>query len=294
MPDAKSRLSVFSYLDYRAFLTDYCKQARQENRRFSNRHFAMRAGLPVSNASLLSKVRAGKRKLTLDLRFKFAKALELTGEEFRYFDLLVQFNQAERMEAKNHFYAELAKYRGSRAKILKSDEYRYYSKWHYSVLRALFGYDQKEKNPQALAKRLFPAVTPQEVEEAIRVLLDLKLVKRLANGYAVAENHVATQREIRDLAARNRLYEMMRLALDALDQVRAEFREYNSLTVFVSEKGFRSIKERIQSFREELRELVEQDKGEDRVYTLAMQLFPNVRIAGMEEGGAPAKDGGKA
>jgi len=282
MSDAEQPLNIFDYLDYRAFLAEYCRRAKEENPLFSNRHFAAKAGLPVSNASLLSKVIAGKRNLTLDLRFKFGKALGLIGEEFRYFDLLVQFNQATRMEAKNHFFSELAKYRGSRAKIIKSDEYQYYSKWYFSVVRAFFGYNQKEKNPQAIARKLFPAVTPKEVEDAIRVLLDLKLIKRLANGYAVTENHIATEREILDLAGKNRMYEMTRLAMETFDHVPAEWREYNALTVYISKEGFRSIKERIQSFREELREMVEKDRREDRVYTLTMHLFPNVVIPELE------------
>ena len=284
MSDAETPFSIFDYLDYRAYLAEYCRRAKEENPLFSNRHFAAKAGLPVSNASLLSKVIAGKRNLTLDLRFKFGKALGLIGEEFRYFDLLVQFNQATRMEAKNHFFSELAKYRGSRAKIIKSDEYQYYSKWYFSVVRAFFGYNQKEKNPQAIARKIFPAVTPKEIEEAIRILLDLKLIKRLANGYAVTENHIATEREIMDLAGKNRMYEMTRLAMETFDQVPAEWREYNALTVYISKEGFTSIKDRIQSFREELREMVEKDRKEDRVYTLTMHFFPNVVVPELEEG----------
>ncbi len=278
MKAAKSIFSIFEYLDYRAFVAEYCRRAKEENPVFSNRHFAAKAGLPVSNASLLSKVIAGKRNLTLDLRFKFGKAMGLIGEEFRYFDLLVQFNQATRMEAKNHFFSELAKYRGSRAKIIKSDEYQYYSKWYYSVVRAFFGYNQSEKNPQVIARNLFPPVSPKEVEEAIKVLLDLKLIKRLANGYAVTDAHISTEREILDLAGKNRMFEMTRLAMETLDQVPAEWREYNALTVYISKHGFQSIKERIQSFREELREMVEKDRQEDRVYTLTMHFFPNVVI----------------
>jgi uncharacterized protein (TIGR02147 family) len=289
MKEARERPSVIEFLDYRQFLTEYCRHAKDENPLFSNRHFAAQAGLPVSNASLLSKVIAGKRNLTLDLRFKFGKALGFSGEEFRYFDLLVQFNQATRMEAKNHFFSELAKYRGSRAKVLKSEEYTYYSKWYYSVVRAFFGYNQKEKNPQAIARKIFPPVPAKDIEEAIKLLLDLKLIKRLANGYAVTESHISTEREIMDLAAKNRMYEMTRLALETFDQVPAEYREYNALTVYISKKGFRSIKERIQSFREELRELVEKDSGEDRVYTLTMQLFPNVVLPDVDDGDEQGK-----
>lgn len=285
-----TRPLVFDFLDYRQFLNEYCRFAKEENPLFSNRHFAAQAGLPVSNASLLSKVIAGKRNLTLDLRFKFGKAIGFSGEEFRYFDLLVQFNQTTRMEAKNHFFGELAKYRGSRAKVLKSEEYKYYSKWYYSVVRAFFGYNQKEKNPLAIARKIFPPVPAKDIEEAIKLLLDLKLIKRLANGYAVTESHISTEREIMDLAAKNRMYEMTRLALETFEQVPADFREYNALTVYISKKGFKSIKERIQGFREELRELVEKDSDEDRVYTLTMQLFPNVVLPDLDD----EKENGKA
>jgi uncharacterized protein (TIGR02147 family) len=69
--------------------------------------------------------------------------------------------------------------------------------------------------------------------------------------------------------------ELMEMARDALGTVPAASRQYNSLMFSISEKGFQSIKERIRSFQEELRDIIERDQQEDRIYTLSMQLFPN-------------------
>jgi len=77
------------------------------------------------------------------------------------------------------------------------------------------------------------------------------------------------------MATRQHLHDLVGLAMDALDTVPPDRRQFNALMFSVSETGFRAVKDRISSFQEELREIVDRDSGEDRIYTLTMQLFPN-------------------
>src|SRR3954467_8725455 len=102
--------SVYDYLDYRRYLSDYLTARRLIDAKFSLRAFAVKAGLPLSNSSFFSKVIAGKRNLTLDKQFRLAKAMKLSNNEIKYFGLLVQFNQSKDPEGKQHFYAQLAKH----------------------------------------------------------------------------------------------------------------------------------------------------------------------------------------
>ncbi len=275
MNKTKPNPVIYEYLDYRQYLGDYCASQKAQDINFSNRYFARKAGLPNSNASLLSKIIGGKRNLSMTQRFKFAKGLDLTNDELKYFDILVQFNQAENVEAKNHFFHELSHYRGSRAKVLPTAEFHYYAKWYFSVVRAYLGLNPNERNPAIIARRLIPQITSEQVQEALQVLLDLKLIKKLANGYAVTDKHITTEKGAHGEANKKRTLDMIHLAIDVFDKVPVESREYNAITVYVSEKGYKSMQERIRSFREELRELVEKDSQEDRVYTLNLQLFPN-------------------
>lgn len=271
---------ILQYLDYRVYLADFCENRRRSDPDFSQRSFAKDAGLPKSSSSLLPAVLKGRRNLSQNLRVKFAKGLGLPEREARYFDLLVQFNQAKGMPEKNHFFAQLAKFRTSRAYILGETQFEFFSKWYYSAVRNFFGMHNKERNPAVIAGKLFPEVTASQVEESIRLLLELGLIKRTANGFVTTEKHIFTPRDVQAKAAREHMRELTRMSMEVMEKVPQESRQYNAIMFTISPQGFTAVKERMRSFLEELREIIDRDQGEDRIYSLTMQLFPNSQSSG--------------
>lgn len=270
--------NVFTYLDYRAYLKDVFRMRKESEPGFSVRSFARKAGMPPTSATLVSKVILGKRGLNPGLLFKFAKALDLKGDVLRYFEIMVQFNQAKETDVKNHFFAELSKFRTHQAKHLATDQFSIYDKWYYQVLRAYFGIHRDQNNPVTIGREIFPPLSPSDVEQAIRTLLDAKLIRRKANGYTVTEPHIVLPLGTGTKPSKAHIRQMTQLSLELLDEVPADSREYNSLTMYLSKGCFENIRDRIRSFREELKVLLDNDNGEDRIYTLSMQLFPNSRL----------------
>ncbi len=268
------RPNVIEYLDFRAYLLDFCTHQKKANPSFSLRTFSARIAPTLSDASLISAVLKGRRQISAALRPKVAKALGLKRLETGYFDLLVQFNQSKSLEEKNNLFLDLAKFRNSRAKIVGESQYKYYSKWHHAVIWSYIGMQKKRVDPARITKEVYPALTLPQVEESIKLLLDLKLIKKIANGYAVTDNHITTEKEFRGLVARKFNQELIGLSLDAVDRVPAPLRQYNTMIASVSEEGFKNIRERMSSFNEELKDLVDKDKQTDRVYIVCMQLWP--------------------
>jgi uncharacterized protein (TIGR02147 family) len=277
-PNQPSLPSVFDYLDYRRYLADWLTARRLIDPGFSLRAFALKAGLPLSNSSFFSKVISGKRNLTLDLQFRIAKALKLGATEIKYFGVLVQFNQSKDPEGKQHLYSELARYAKSKARIIGMEGYEYYSRWQNSSVRAYFGIDQKENNPASIGRKVFPQVPAKEVEDAIQLLLRLGMISRTANGFGLRDANIAVERENKDFVGKLRIQEMLKLAHDVFNHVPPGDREYSAMTVYISKQGYRSLQEKIRAFREEVKSLVGSDKGEDRIYTLGMQFFPNNQL----------------
>lgn len=275
-PDAPPQ--ILHYLDYRDHLRDHYAYRKIVDGDFSQRTFAREAGLPPSCSSLLPAVIKGRRQLSQNLRIKFGKAMRLGEREYRYFDLLVQFNQAKGMTEKNFFFAQLSKFRSSRAQIVGETQYRFFSKWYYSAVWNYFGIDQKQRHPAVIAANILPPITPGQTEEAIKLLLELGLIKKTASGYAVAERHIYTEKNVRAMAARQHIQELGSMAMELFQTLPADQRQYNALMFHVSKNGFETIKERIRSFQEELREIIDRDSKEDRVYSLTMQLFPNSKV----------------
>jgi uncharacterized protein (TIGR02147 family) len=278
-PDPKATPpQILQYLDYRDYLRDYYAQRKAVDAGFSQRSFAREAGLPPSCSSLLPAIIKGRRQLSQNLRIKFGKAMKLGDRDYRYFDLLVQFNQAKGMTEKNFFFAQLAKFRSSRARIVGETQYRFFSKWYYSAVWNYFGIDQKQRHPAIIAANILPPITPTQAEEAVKLLLELGLIKKTASGYAVAERHIYTEKNVQAMAARQHIQELGGMAMKVFETLPAEQRQYNALMFSISKDGFQSIKDRIRSFQEELREIIDRDNKEDRVYTLTMQLFPNSKV----------------
>ena len=68
--------------------------------------------------------------------------------------------------------------------------------------------------------------------------------------------------------------ETMRLGMKALPQVQSIKREYSTLNMNVSKKGFLKVKNKLIQTRKEIIEMTNKDSDEDRVYQLNVQLFP--------------------
>lgn len=281
----KSSPDLFQYLDYRAFLKDHFQHLKRLNPAFSQRQFSRGISPSFSESGHLTAIIKGRKNLTQDLRVKLARQLGLKDKEFDYFNLLVQYNQAG-PEEKHLFFQQLAKFKESAVRLLSEGECKFYSEWHYSVIWNYFGIHRNQRNPAEIAKQITPAITPAQVEDAIRLLLELKLIVKTANGYSVSQDrHLDTpqqyspaEREVWGMMLKRWHGQFLEMAPRMLEQTQPDQRCYDTLVFTVSPARFEKVKERVQDFLDEMRELFNNDKGEDRVCTLSLQLFPNSRV----------------
>jgi uncharacterized protein (TIGR02147 family) len=278
---SETRPEIFQYLDYRVYLKDWFAFERTKGKRTSLRAFSARILPALSSSGLLSGVLKGKKNLGPTLRTKFAKALQLKPREAQFFELLVQFNQAEDLEEKNQFFAQLSRFGKSKAKLIHQGQYLFFSRWYYAVVWNYFGINQKQKNTAHIAAAIYPPLSTAQVEEAIRLLLELGLIKKLANGYAVTENHLTTEPEFRDITAAQYNQQFLHLATESIHHVAASHRQFGTKVFSSSFSTISLIKEKVAQFHEEVQEILDQDLRSDCIYTLGTYLYPNTQLAGM-------------
>lgn len=275
---SKTSPIIFEYLDFRVFLKDYYDYQKANTPHFSYRNFAKAGGIPLSSASILAAVIKGTRNLSQSYMVKFSLAMKLADRESNFFKNLIQFNQSKSMEEKNYFFSLISKVRGSRAAIIKKSQAKFYSCWYYVVVWNYLCSHPKNSSPQEVAKKIFPSISVNQAKEAIQLLIDLGLIQRLANGYKPVEQHLSTEKNTGGAFTREYMRELITMSSQILPDVPQAFRQYNALVFSLSEKGFSTIKDRMRTFQEELRTIIEKDKEEDRVYTLTMQLYPNTKV----------------
>ena len=250
-----------------------CAYHKKTNRAFSHRMFSRLAGLKSSN--FLKLVMDGKRNLSRNTVFKFAKALKLTRSETHFFEPLVFFGQARNVEEKNRYFERLTQFRSlCEIKTIEASQYDYFSNWYFVALRELVDHPDFSENPETINRKLGLKLKTHEVEQAIKTLLDLKVIERGANGrLKTADERLATSPDIADLAVINFQKEMIKKAEEALEQTPVAQRDISSLTVNLTREQFDHIRERLGQVRREIHAAVTASPQSKAVYQINFQMF---------------------
>lgn len=278
-------VSVFEFLDYRAFLRAYYDSEKKRRPAFSHRFFSRQAGLRSPN--FLKLVMDGERNLGPDTVPKFAHAIGLTGEAAAFFTDLVAFNQAETVAEKNRAFERISGSRRFRsARRIDGDLFRYLSHWYYPAIRELAARADFQESAKWIAAQLRPRIPVVEAEKALALLLSLGLLVRdEATGRVVrGEPTLTTEHQVvTTLGVRNFHRQMLERASDSIETVKAHRRDLAALTVCVRPETAALVKERIHRFREELTALCDADESGSVVYQLNVQWFPLSVTPGEED-----------
>lgn len=271
--DGQSKISVYEYLDYRAFLRDQYAQSKSE-KGLTFRGFSARAGL--SSPNYLQLVMAGKRNLTSQMAARFAKALNLDRDACDYFVELVNFTQSKSNPEREASFGRLTGFRSYRqARPLDVAQADYHSYWYIPAVRELVANPSFRDDPSWISRMFLPRITPDEAAHALRVLLDLNLLSRDDNGSVhQSEALVSTGAEAKGVNIPRYHRVMMERASAAIDLVPATDRDISSLTLCLGSGGLRKLKERIARFRKEILELSVLETAPSQVIQVNFQLFP--------------------
>ncbi len=265
---------VYDYLDYRVFLKDLFEYNKNHRNNFSYRFFSREAGF--SSPNFLKLVTEGQRNLTNTSIAKIAKGFRLKKQESEFFEDLVFMNQADTHDEKNRYYRKMLAVREyiNNHRIDKA-KYEYFSKWYYPAIREIITFNNHRLTPAQIAQRLNPQISPREAERALKLLMELELISKDADGcWQRSDKVVTTGAEVQSHVIANFHREMLTLATESIERFPSEERDITALTLSVSHHALVDIKARMTSFRRELLELATEDENSDQVYQINFQVFP--------------------
>ena len=247
-------------------------------RHFSYRQFSRKAGYASPN--YLRLIADGKRNLSHESIGRFARALELTAKEHEAFEALVLLDQAKSDSERNLYYARLRKTRAkaSSAGRLEQAQFDVYSSWYVLPIREMVLLPNFREDPQWIARRLEPAIKPSQASQALELLLKVGLISRNAEGRLVpSEIKLATPPKVQSLAFRNYHRALLDHSAQALDRLSTNKRNITSVTVGMSSRQYDLVCKKIEEFRMELLDLIEDDPTPDHdkeVHLLGFQVVP--------------------
>ena len=276
--------SIFDYTNYREYLKEYYDTQKKLNDKFSHRYFARIAGFKTS--SFLRLVMDGKRSLSFESIKRFIKAMKLKKREADYFEALVFFNQSKSDLDRDHYYEIMQQLR-IKVKVtgLKKDQYEFYTKKHYAIIREMVALPHFKEDYEWLAGELKGDVEAFEVKKAIDLLLRLELLKRDDAGKLYQrDTTLSTPAEVSSRGLFMFQNSMLRSARDALLSVPAPYRDFTSVTVPIPMDQLPKLKKMIEKFRGEVINFI--NAGSDNysgVFQFNLQLFPVTKLNNNKE-----------
>lgn len=269
--------NIFSYNDFRKFLSDYYVCRHAEEPEFSKAYICRELGLP-NTRSYFHDVLNGKSVSELKVPL-FIKLTGLDSDEARYFRVLVRFNQCNDPEEKELLLDQLVTLNRTPQRLLSSDAFAYYKEWYHSVVKAILEVVDFKDNYADLAKRLLPPITTGEARASIKLLLDLGLVRKNDHGFLKSTDKVvstgAFAREDIIHRFQAKCFDAARFAIISSDK---QPKRILTKTISISEAGYKRLEKRLEKFSAEIRTIVHKDESQaDKVYQLAVALFPQMR-----------------
>lgn len=268
-----SELSIYTYLDYRKYLRDRYAQIRQRESSFTLRRIADLVGL--KSAGHVTNILNGNRGIPLRAVVRFARAFGLLKRETAYLELLVHYDAAKTHVERKYYFEKIALAQRKNHVVVERDKYEFYDKWYYSAVRELVEVYEIRDDYNELARLLVPSITPAEARKALELLASLKLIYKDTDGrWRRRDTVIVTPQEWSSLAIRSFQIETAGLGRHALEKVPRDHRDISTITMSISQRTFKRLKELLEQWRQEVFALAASDEAPDQVFELNLQLFP--------------------
>jgi len=263
---------IEQYDNYRTFLNDYITEQKARFSYFSNRYFCRKAG--IKSPSLCAEVIDGKRNLTEATINAFAKGMGLTDRDGEYFRLLVHYNQSKTIDEQTLFLTELKKFRRKTVtETIPVDHFGYFEHWYNPALRELACLARWNGDYDLLGRLLTPQISAAAARRGVELLLKMGYIAPNEDGtYRQTTPALVTGNNVVGVRGLNR--QMGELGIASIENVPVSERYVSSMTVGVSEKTYHALEKEIESFKDRLRSIVDEDDRADRVYNVNIHLFP--------------------
>lgn len=268
-----TRPTIYTYESYRKFVEDFLNYFKRTKRAFSIRNFTKQSGF--SSPSFYQSIIQGRRNISDESSLKVGQAFGLNKEEQKFFDLLIQFEQASNDEEANQTYEKLTKNRNfQKYHTLRKAQYEYFSKWYYPVIREMVALDNFKEDYDWIAQLFEPALDRINVQQCIDHLEKIGLLTRDENGKLRQSSAKLTTGSKVDSLLISRYHEKtLERAQQAIYDLKTEDRELRGIVLACPEEAMEKLVQKVEEFRKSiLEDFGELLPGSNKIFQIGIQV----------------------
>jgi uncharacterized protein (TIGR02147 family) len=266
-------LILYRYEDYRLYLKDFFSHQKANVSGFTHRTFANLAGF--SSSSFCLHVMQGHKNLSGDSIQKLLTGMNLEGAAARYFEALVQYNQAKTFHDREFFFSELNKIRRKTLFYrVNKRQFILYSEWYFSVIRELAVYSNWNGDYQLLGSMVVPPLSAEKTRKTVDTLIQAGLLLYNEDGTLHQNSPVVSADDAPAVIVNKLKKDFMLKALEAEEKFRKPAKYSSSATISMSIATFNKAKGMIDDLRQQLLTMALNDNEVDQVFQVNFQMFP--------------------
>lgn len=272
----KDFADIYQFTHFRKYLAEYQRQRAKSEPEFTRTEICNRLGLEKTR-SYFADVLRGK-KVSPRMVQKFSDVLGLDRKKSRYFEALVQFDQAKNDVERKSAMEELLRLNPNPQLLLNSDSYEYYAKWYHSALFAILDVVDVGDDLSAISKRIFPRVSPGKLQESLQLLSKLGLVAKNEDGFwKPTRDSVSSGPKNNAELVREYQLQCFELSKEALLAQGKTPHLASTLVFSLSTNAYKTLESELQEFKSKVRRIIAEDSEKaTEVYHLNIHLFSNL------------------
>jgi len=274
--------NLFGHQSIKSFLNAFVEMKKKDNSKWTLGQWAKQLGL--AQTASLSRVLSGERKAGPVLIKAFIDYFDFSPNEaefFRYLGVL------ERVENDPDIYLlTIQKLKSLHPSgdffYVRFDLDQAIANWYYECLIEMTRLPDFKNCIDWIQQNLLFPLSKEEIDQAIKTLIRLELLQYNEDSKLVPTSYFREYpQDIVNQAARENVRQNLRLALDAIESVPIEKREFNNLIFCLKNSDISLAKEMIREFRKKFCQAIDSPKA-DEVYVLQIELFPYTKIQSIQ------------
>lgn len=220
-------------------------------------------------------VLTGERFPSDEMINRFAEDFHFSPRETRFFKMLVEYEKALKNKEDASFLLKDIQQAAaeSNAHAIDCSTFEIMCSWYFVAIKQLVGTPSFVEDYNWIKRRLRGRVSREQVAEALKVLLELEMIKRDEAGHLfLNKQSVMTRNDFSSESIRRHHHEMIGLSLQALTEQSVEQRQFSATTIRMSKKNVTIAKKFVYDFMKEFSARFYETEG-DEVYQFNSNFF---------------------